>query len=301
LCLIPCFYRHLWESEECYTIAFEDFYISHMEATRRAEEDYENSQQPQHEHHHHKRMSVVPMQEGVNRADISWGMAGVAAGQKLWARLAGLCRSGKTKDIRSVIQFKAGRKPLRPVGRPDYAVDEVQDIDRPWSNLKEGTAAGATDEARAGEDYPDNGSDISWEEGFLFASTRERVDKQKSRRVTFHALGGDDTDVIDETLQTATHAPHAAHTARNSEDESNVNDLDEVRHELEDGNARLSTADRKRSTMKDKDISMRRSLVVEVEKRKNESVASFKPLMNKKPSVAGQAPKTAESQADDDE
>lgn len=59
--------------------------------------------------------SITGHHETVDRAEIAWGMVGVAAGQANWSRLAGLCRSSQPRDLQSVLQFKFGRKPLNTV------------------------------------------------------------------------------------------------------------------------------------------------------------------------------------------
>ncbi len=104
--------RHLWEAEECYLVSFEDFYHAHLAHARHTLiEDQDQSQSTDtdsgdtaqaHTAHH----------ENHNRTEIAWAMAGVSAGHKQWQRLAGLGRSGKFNDLKSILQFKSNRKPL---------------------------------------------------------------------------------------------------------------------------------------------------------------------------------------------
>lgn len=101
--------RHLWEAEECYLVSFESFYHAHnarhtlTDIQRKSIDEDEDSHA--HAAHH----------ENHNRTEIAWAMTGVSAGHKQWQRLAGLSRSGKFNDLKSILQFKSNRKPLSAV------------------------------------------------------------------------------------------------------------------------------------------------------------------------------------------
>ncbi|ODM98797.1 hypothetical protein Ocin01_07874 [Orchesella cincta] len=170
---------HLWEAEEAYAKAYEDFHYA--EAARKLISDDRKSVDASSNQH--------PNHESMNRCEVSWAMFGVAAGHKLWSRHAGLCRSGKSPDLRSVLQFKCGRKPLNPVGRPDYNFEEISEMKRPWEpdSLKE--VAPTLAEAEV--------SESSWEDGFMFSKANEDSKKKKKKAVGF------DSNVLDNALSQA--------------------------------------------------------------------------------------------------
>lgn len=243
---------HLWEAEECYLVAFENFYNA-TKARHSLNHTYHPSQhsnktggdQGHHdpENHHH---------ESVNRTEIAWAMAGVAAGQKQWSRLAGLCRSEEAKDLRSVVQFKCGRKPLSSVGRPDYTVQDISDMERPWEG--EGEEEGVSLAVSVTDEVP-SASEGSWEEGFMFAGGKLGEKKRASvKKVGFGATvleggleGGEPQMSVEEAM----------------------NELKELIDEAEEEKRKMDAGKSKSraSAFMEKDKRMRQSMSSEVKRR----------------------------------
>ncbi len=149
------------------------------------------------------------------------------------------------------------------VGRPDYTVQCVSDIEKPWENPDNYEFNGdTTDEMHT--------SESSWEEGFMFAANIKQK-ATKSKKVGFDEYVVDSSNAESENTGSGHHGIDVEQAMR---------ELKQLTEEAEEEKRRLDFNASRVSSLQEKDLRMRKSATAV---RRKSSVSAT--LMDRRPTV----------------